>query len=197
MECNACGLSCPAPVLLAKKSIEEEHPKNLTILVDNRASAENVSRFLNSQGYRVEEQQREEALFAIIGVRDGEEKTQQTAPINDEEKRTVVLISAATMGSGDDTLGAKLMANYIKTLKELGPELWHLIFINGGVYLTLEDSPVLAELQEYETEGTTILACGTCLEHFAVGSEKAVGVTTNMLDIVMACQLADKVITIS
>ena len=42
-----------------------------------------------------------------------------------------------------------------------------------------------------------ILACGTCLEHYGLTALKKVGSTTNMLDIVMATQLADKVITIS
>jgi hypothetical protein len=41
-----------------------------------------------------------------------------------------------------------------------------------------------------------ILVCGTCLTHFDLLKRKQVGVTTNMLDIVTAMQLADKVINI-
>ncbi|MBW2216951.1 MAG: sulfurtransferase-like selenium metabolism protein YedF, partial [Deltaproteobacteria bacterium] len=44
--------------------------------------------------------------------------------------------------------------------------------------------------------GISILVCGTCLEHFNLLEKKQVGETTNMLDIVIAMQLADKVITI-
>ncbi len=88
------------------------------------------------------------------------------------------------------------MVNYLKTLKEMGSDLWHLIFVNGGVKLTAAGSPVLTELQEYERSGVIVLACGTCLEHFGLTAEKAVGATTNMLDIVAATQLADKVVNI-
>ena len=49
---------------------------------------------------------------------------------------------------------------------------------------------------ELETEGLTILVCGTCLDHFDLLARKQVGQTTNMLDIVTAMQLADKVINI-
>jgi hypothetical protein len=41
-----------------------------------------------------------------------------------------------------------------------------------------------------------ILVCGTCLDHFDLLEKKQAGDTTNMLDIVMATQLADKVITL-
>jgi len=88
------------------------------------------------------------------------------------------------------------MVNYLKTIKEMGSDLWRLIFINGGVKLTTETSFVLKELQEYERTGVTVLSCGTCLEHFGLTTQKAVGAATNMLDIVTATQLADNVITI-
>jgi hypothetical protein len=38
--------------------------------------------------------------------------------------------------------------------------------------------------------------CGTCLDHFDLLEKKQVGETTNMLDIVTALQLADKVVSI-
>jgi selenium metabolism protein YedF len=88
------------------------------------------------------------------------------------------------------------MISYLKTIKEIGNDLWQLIFVNGGVKLTTTSSPVLPELQEYEKSGVIVLACGTCLEHFNLTALKKVGGTTNMLDIVTATQLADKVITI-
>jgi hypothetical protein len=55
---------------------------------------------------------------------------------------------------------------------------------------------VLEVLKEYEKDGLHILVCGTCLTHFNLLDKKQVGETTNMLDIVTAMQLADKVINI-
>jgi CheY-specific phosphatase CheX len=55
---------------------------------------------------------------------------------------------------------------------------------------------VLYDLKAYESEGLKILVCGTCLNHFNLLEKKQVGELTNMLDIVTAMQLADRVISI-
>jgi len=96
----------------------------------------------------------------------------------------------------DDELGLKLMINFIKTLKEMQPDLWRLVFVNNGVKLTVNGSAVLDELKSLAENGTQILVCGTCLTHFNLLDKKEVGETTNMLDIVTAMQVADKVINI-
>jgi selenium metabolism protein YedF len=88
------------------------------------------------------------------------------------------------------------MVNFIKTLEEMGDELWRLVFVNNGVKLTIEDSEVLPALKELEADGIQILVCGTCLNYFDLLDKKQVGETTNMLDIVTAMQLADKVINV-
>jgi selenium metabolism protein YedF len=100
------------------------------------------------------------------------------------------------VGSGDDVLGAKLMVNFIKTLKEMGNDLWRLVFVNSGVKLTIDGAGTVEDLEELEAAGITILVCGTCLDYFNLLERKQVGQTTNMLDIVTAMQLADKVINI-
>ena len=101
------------------------------------------------------------------------------------------------LGRGDDDLGTKLMINYIRTLKEMGRDLWRIILVNNGVKLTVASSPVLEELQSYADSGVAVLACGTCLQHFNLKEEQAVGEATNMVDIVTATQVAEKVITLS
>ena len=77
------------------------------------------------------------------------------------------------LGFGDDTLGLKLMANFLRTLKEMGDELWRLVLVNNGVKLTIEGSEVLEDLKTYESEGLKILVCGTCLDHFQSPGQKA------------------------
>ena len=78
----------------------------------------------------------------------------------------------------------------------MGDELWRLVFLNNGVNLTIEDSEVLPALKELEANGIQILVCGTCLNYYDLLDKKQVGETTNMLDIVTAMQLADKVINV-
>jgi intracellular sulfur oxidation DsrE/DsrF family protein len=84
----------------------------------------------------------------------------------------------------------------LKTLKEMGSELWRLVFLNSGIKLAVEGSPVVNTLKEIENEGVTILVCGTCLTHFGLLNQKRAGQTTNMLDIVTALEAADSVITL-
>jgi selenium metabolism protein YedF len=196
---DACGLTCPAPVLLVKDAVEQTNEQEITVLVDNAASLENVTRFLGSRGYSVTDSQ-EDGVFRLE-ARNG----QKISDVDTEKAKTylqeagqkiLVLVTSDTLGSGDEALGGKLMISYLKTIKEIGTDLWQLIFVNGGVKLTTASSPVLSELQEYEKSGVIVLACGTCLEHFNLTALKKVGGTTNMLDIVTATQLADKVITI-
>ncbi|TKB25206.1 sulfurtransferase-like selenium metabolism protein YedF [Desulfopila sp. IMCC35006] len=198
---NACGLTCPAPVLLVKDSVEQNNDKEMTVLVDNGSSMENVTRFLKSRGYTVTDSQ-EGGIFRLEArchQRVGNDSQPETKKVSRDTatQKNLVLVTSDCLGSGDDVLGGKLMVSYLKTIKEMGTDLWQLIFVNGGVKLTIGSSPVLQELQEYEKSGVIIFACGTCLEHFGLTAHKKVGGTTNMLDIVMATQLADKVITIS
>ncbi len=199
---DACGLACPAPVLLVKDTVEQTNVQEITVLVDNAASLENVSRFLGSKGYSVTDN-REGNVYRIEARSDRNISpvvTKEEGKIQRAEaagQKVLILVSNDRFGTGDDNLGSKLMINYLKTIKEIGPDLWQLIFLNGGVKLTTTSSPVLEQLQEYENSGVIVLACGTCLEHFGLTDLKKVGGTTNMLDIVMATQIADKVITIN
>ena len=52
---DARGLSCPAPVLMAKEAVEKDHLDAVNVLVDNEAARVNVSRFLGSQRFSVDE----------------------------------------------------------------------------------------------------------------------------------------------
>lgn len=191
------GLACPAPVLKTKEALEADRSSAIEITVDNEASRQNVARFLQSQGYDVSFAD-EGSVFQVIGTSPGD--VEPTAPSHEAldaaEKKILVLVTSNCMGHGDDALGAKLIASFLKTLQEMGNDLWRLIFLNNGVKLTIEGSEVLPVLQEYEEQGLTILVCGTCLTHFDLLEQKRVGVTTNMLDIVTAMQLADKVISV-
>ncbi|SHM66439.1 tRNA 2-thiouridine synthesizing protein A [Caldanaerovirga acetigignens] len=51
---DARGLSCPIPVVLTKKALEESPEENLEVLVDNPTARENVCRLVRNLGYNVE-----------------------------------------------------------------------------------------------------------------------------------------------
>lgn len=198
METLDCtGLACPQPVLRTKTLIES-HPdqQQFVVTVDNAASAQNVLRFLESQGLSATLEEVDGA-FIIHGTRSHEKPDR---PVTTESGmsvyKTLIFITSDRMGTGDDDLGAGLMFNFIGTLNEMGEALWRLIFVNSGVKLTIENAKTLPVLQNLEAHGVSILVCGTCLNHFHLLEQKKVGETTNMLDVVTSLQLADKVITV-
>ncbi|MFO7886184.1 MAG: sulfurtransferase-like selenium metabolism protein YedF [Desulfobacteraceae bacterium] len=200
-EIDCRGLACPAPVLKAKEAIEQQDTQSISVLVDNDAAAENVSRFMESRGLKVSLASRGDRISAVSGIKTNQgvqkiDKTQAEADRSLEHQKIMVMIGSSTIGSGDDVLGRKLMLSYIKTLKEMGEDLWRLVFVNEGVKFAVKDSPLLPEIKAFEDQGLHILVCGTCLTHFNLLEEKAVGETTNMLDIVTSMQLAEKVINL-
>lgn len=196
-EIDARGLECPAPVLKTKAALEVDTPNRVNVVVDNAAAQQNVQRFLESQGFQATLKQ-DGADYLVSGtcVAEPREQMRPSAVKQSDEMKILVMCATDRIGFGDDELGLKLMVNFLRTLKEMGSDLWRLVFVNNGVKLTIDDSQVLDDLQNYEKEGLKILVCGTCLDHFSILERKQVGETTNMLDIVTAMQLADKVISI-
>jgi selenium metabolism protein YedF len=197
-ELDCRGLACPAPVLQTKQTLDKENPQSIKVIVDNEAARQNVTRFLENQKFEVSVEKKGPDFF-VIGKRGPGATVSQPSfgpQSNSDKKKIVVMIATDRMGYGDDVLGKLLLINFIKTLAEIGDELWRLVFVNNGVKLTIGGSEVLDALKEYEKEGLTIMVCGTCLNHFDLLDKKQVGDTTNMLDIVTAMQLADKVINI-
>jgi len=112
-------------------------------------------------------------------------------------QKILVLVAADSMGKGDDELGRKIVINFIRTMKEMGDDLWRLVLLNSGVKLAVEGSEVLPQLQALAGEGLGILVCGPCLKTFNLLEKKQVGELTSMVDIVTSMQMADKVISLA
>jgi selenium metabolism protein YedF len=188
------GLACPNPVLRTKELVERTGAAVVEVLVDDPAAQENVSRYLSRAGFQVEVTQEAGALL-VRGVLADRGSGPAGAAEQERRQKILVLLGCDRLGRGDDELGGRLLENFLGTLKELGPDLWVLVLVNAGVKLAVSGSPVLALLRELADGGVMVLVCGTCLNHFGLLEEKAVGETTNMLDIVSHMHLADKVLT--
>jgi TusA-related sulfurtransferase len=59
---DTSGMSCPQPVLMTKKSLEE-NPEGLDIIVDNNTAKGNVERFLKSAGYTASITEKDETFL--------------------------------------------------------------------------------------------------------------------------------------
>ena len=63
---NASGLSCPQPVLMTKKALASLESGHVEILVDTATSRNNVSRFAENKGWRVEVEERDGGYKVIL-----------------------------------------------------------------------------------------------------------------------------------
>ena len=191
------GLACPQPVMRSRDALAGG-TQALEVLVDNEPARENVRRFFEGRGFSVATSQEGPDCWRISATAGdaatAPQQAEQAAPAAEGNSRTLVLITTETIGRGDDELGGKLMGNFLATLPELGSRLWRIVLINGGVKLASCPGPALDALKKMEAEGVSVLVCGTCLAHFGLLEAKAVGDTSNMLDIVTSLDLAGKVI---
>jgi selenium metabolism protein YedF len=159
----------------------------------------NVSRFAASRGAEVEIEDPGDGTFVVTitagddasGARPGEEELiAGDAPLTPAAVGPrVVQITAATMGTGDDELGALLMRSFLKTQIQLDRKPEAILFYNDGVKLCCEGSVLLEDLAALEASGIEIIACGTCLNYFELADKLRVGRVTDMLEI--ASRLAD------
>lgn len=183
IEVDARGLECPKPVIQTKKAIEKEGVDTVVTIVDNLIAKENVSKFAKSlnYSYSVEEMSGDYYINIYKGEMVSDDIAGQKKPAISE---SVILIGKDKMGEGNDELGAVLMKGYIYTLTEVEPYPKAIMFVNSGITLTIDSSPVLEHLRTLEGMGVEILSCGTCLDYYNAKDKLAVGGVTNMFTIV-------------
>ena len=111
-------------------------------------------------------------------------------------EKLVLLVPSETMGRGDDGLGQILIRSFCHVLTAITPQPDTIIFLNSGVRLVIGASPVLEDLQGLATQGVEILACGTCLGHYELKEQVAVGRVSNMYTIAETLLGASKVVSL-
>lgn len=190
------GLACPQPVIQTKKAMAEG--ETVTTIVDNDTAKMNVSRMAGKEGYAVEVEEKDDGIYLHLS-KAGALPEQTTAPSPPTEGRvgpTVLLIPSEGMGRGDDELGGILIRSFLHTLNEVEPLPDTIVFVNAGVKLAVEGSLVLEDLQVLEQRGVEILACGTCLGHFGLKENIAIGEISNMNSIAETLLGAGKVVAL-
>jgi selenium metabolism protein YedF len=109
---------------------------------------------------------------------------------------TVVVVNGETMGRGDDGLGAKLVASFLRTAATVDPKPDAIVFYNAAVKLLGPASESLEPLRALHAAGVDLLACVTCLEFFGLTQQLQVGEVSNMREIVRRTMEAGKVWTL-
>lgn len=206
---DARGKACPQPVIEVKNAIRAQGVPVIA-LVDNEIARQNVEKVAAQMGYFAQSDVESDGSFRILiqgvstqvlsGVLGGDGAPEAdalpvcTPPATPQAGPTVVVLSSACMGTGDDTLGAALMKGFVYALTELDAPPATVLLYNGGVKLAVEGAETVADLRLLAQNGAEVLACGTCLNHYGLTDRLAVGTVTNMYVIAETLAQAGKVI---
>jgi len=194
-EINNRGLACPQPVINTKRALEEIDQGTVISVVDNQVARENVIRFAENAGCRVSVEEKNGEYFITITKGEGSDLKEvvkdgnQTGPM-------VYLITSNTFGNGAEDLGETLMVSFFNSLLEQ-PAPRMIMLVNSGVRLAIEHSRVLEQMNKLVERGTTVIACGTCLDYYKLKDRLAVGRVTNMLEVLENLTGDGKVVTIT
>ena len=194
------GLACPLPVVNAKKAAEALSAGDvLTVHVDNEIAVQNLTRFAEHKGFGVsaEKQNHNEytVTMNIVGAAAEEAQEEEVACIMDSRRKgMLVVLSVNVMGTGDAKLGTSLMKAFVFALTKQDHLPDTILCYNTGAYLTCEGADTLEDLKLLESEGVTILTCGTCLDFYDLKEKLSVGGITNMYDIVERMENAAQII---
>lgn len=199
------GMACPLPVVNTKKCSEElNFGDTLKVLVDNEIAVQNLLRFASHKGYTASSEKTGETEFKITMIigdtikalePPADKEEDLTCTPDSRRKGILVVLSANTMGTGDPKLGTALMKSFVFALTKQDQLPETILCYNTGAYLTCEDADTLEDLKLLESEGVTILTCGTCLDFYGLKEKLAVGSATNMYDIVERMENARHIVT--
>ena len=193
------GMACPLPVVNAKKAAEELNSGDvLTVLVDNEIAVQNLTRFAEHKGFGVSAEKKTDKEYAVImtvsGTAEAAKEEEVACVMDSRRKGMLVVLSGNVMGTGDPKLGTSLMKAFVFALTKQDQLPDTVLCYNTGAYLTCEGADTLEDLKLLESEGVTILTCGTCLDFYGLKEKLAVGGVTNMYDILERMESAARII---
>ena len=198
---DCMGMACPLPVINAKKAIEAfSEDGTLTVKVDNDTAVQNLTRLGEHNGFTVTSKRTGENEFAVtMQVKAAAGKPTQVPEDSlacsvPAKGGKVVILSADTMGTGDEKLGKKLMKAFVFALTSQDEVPEKVICYNRGAFLTTEDPDTVKDLKNLEEAGAVIMTCGTCLDYYGLKEKIQVGIISNMYDIVEAQMSASMII---
>lgn len=112
-----------------------------------------------------------------------------------QENSVCYLITSNCLGD-DESMGVGLMQQFIQSMasQKLFPN--YVLFVNTGVYLTLQDSAVTGDLLDFYDSGTILMSSAESLDFFGMRNKVAVGQVAGADEMAMILHSVDKVVTL-
>lgn len=206
MQVDARNKSCPQPVILATKALDQlaaqgQADQELEVLANEMVAVENLKRLAASRGRAVEvvegagewsvriaggEAPAEDSASAGEGASAFEAvcdlPATQSSPLATVAHGAPVVVAVGddVMGRGDKELGRILLKGIIYAFANADVPPAKMVFFNDGAKVTCEGSPSIDDLRELEARGCEILTWGTCLDFHGLKDKLAVGGITNL-----------------
>ncbi len=171
---DARDQGCPKPVMMAEETLSKMTEGIVEVIVDNEASADNLTLFAKSNAF-FSERSRDGKNWRVKIV-----KGYACAPSSAKDtpleavKGLLLVVATDTMGK-EEELGKLLMKAYFETMKTYKQLPHTIFFLNAGVKLTTTNADICPILQEIEAMGVEIYSCGTCLKHYGLEDKLKVG----------------------
>jgi len=198
IQVNAMGDACPIPVVKTKQALQQlGGPGVVETLVDNETAVQNLLKLAASMHHTAVSRQLEPGRYAVtvtVAEPAGAPDVEAFSCEGCGAPRLVAVISSDRMGGGDDILGAALMKAFLFALSQQERLPQTILLYNGGARLACQGSASLEDLQSMAARGVEILTCGTCLNHYGLKEQLAVGEVTNMYAIVEKMAAADRIL---
>lgn len=207
-EIDARGRPCPQPVLMTKKAVDSGETE-ITVIVDNEGSAQNVKRFGEKQGFTVSVEKVGTDFRVVLSkdlkVSSGEGVSEGVVTAETEiqcetgtwriNNGQVILLSSDKFGRGNDELGEILAESLLNTLADNDAVPGKMVLINAGVKLVCSGSKVIEALKKLESKGVEILACGTCLNFYGLTERLEAGRVSNAFEILNTLLEAERLVS--
>ena len=194
---DTVGLRCPRPLIMLKEAlVGMDTGEEIRVETDSDTSLKNLVTYLKDQG--VDPKVTTEGKVHKLVAKKPEKELTATDPAaycsSDGNSDYVVCINRELMGDGDPELGRLLMETFLNNLKLQEQLPTHVILYNGGVKLAMKQSSVSGALCELEELGIRIMLCGTCIDHYGLQYDIAVGMISNMVVITETLATAGHVV---
>jgi selenium metabolism protein YedF len=183
---------------MARKALDEMPVGVLQVLVSLEVQMRNLVQLAEGAGWPADAQ-RVGDHFLVTIRKTGPAAVEPQAAVLQGDAPSVAnatfVFGSDELGHGEPDLGRLLLQLMVRTLADGDPAPRRLIFLNTGVRLVCEGSPILDALRALEDKGVDLLACGTCLDYLGLLDLLRAGHVSNMHDIVGFLTTAGNLIT--
>lgn len=128
------------------------------------------------------------------------ERKIQSSPLfateSDKSSDITLLISSQSIGTGDETLGKRLMYSFLYSLTEMPPRIKSIILLNEGVKLAFMGAKTIEPLSVLLDAHVAVFVCEESIHHYGASLKLTVGRAVNMYTITNMIITAQRVITV-